>query len=252
MHPVLLRWGRVTLHAYGVLLAIAVFAAARLAARRAPRVGATASQVMDVCLWGVLGGLLGARLVYVVQHWPFYAATPWEIVRLDHGGLVFYGGLLGGLAAALVVVRRVGLPGWRTLDLLVPSVVLAQGIGRLGCFLNGCCYGTPTTRPWAVRFPGESVARHPTQLYESAALLVLAGALLWCARQPLRLKPGVLTGWYLVSYGVWRFGVEFVRGDNAPVAGALTFSQVVSIPLVLLGVWLLWRRRGRAPATRSL
>lgn len=241
MHPVLWSWGPVTLYTYGALLAIAVMAALQVAVRRADRAGVPADRVVDLGLIILVGGIIGARAVYVAQHWPIYAETPWEILRLDHGGLVYYGGVFGGAAAALVAIRRWRSPLWATLDLFVPSVALAQGIGRLGCFFNGCCYGVPTTRPWGVRFPGELVARHPTQLYESAALLLLTGALLWRARR--HVVPGTQVAWYLIGYGAWRFTVEFLRGDNLPVLGILTFSQVVSVPLVIVGAWLLWRSR---------
>ncbi|OGX38143.1 MAG: prolipoprotein diacylglyceryl transferase [Omnitrophica WOR_2 bacterium RIFCSPHIGHO2_02_FULL_68_15] len=238
MYPVLWSWGPVTIHTYGVLLAAAVLIAAQMAARRAGRIGATPTQVMDLSLWSVVGGLAGGRLVYVAQHWPFYRAQPWEILRLDHGGLVFYGGLLGGVATALWLARRQRLPVLPTMDLLVPSVALAQAIGRLGCFFNGCCYGRPTTGWWGVLFPGEALARHPTQLYESAALLLLAAALFQRARTPV--AAGTQLAWYAVGYGAWRFAVEFLRGDNPLVLGPLTFSQVVSIPLIAAA--LLWLR----------
>ena len=255
MHPILWSWGPITLYSYGAALAIAVLLAARLAARRASTIGATPTQIVDLVLWIMLGGIVGARLVYVAQQWPIYAADLFEILRLDHGGLVFYGGLAGGTLTALLVIRRMRLSAWRTLDLLMPAVALGQAIGRIGCFLNGCCYGEPTTAPWGVRFPGEAFARHPTQLYESAALFLLAGLLLRRAR-PVRhpaargamshgarrpAAPGTILAWYLIGYGAWRFAVEFLRGDNPSWLWGLTFSQVVSVPLVLLGLW--WLRR---------
>ena len=246
MHPVLWSWGPVTLYTYGVMLAIAVLVAIQLAMHRAAGAHLPPDRIVDLCLITLLGGIVGARAVYVAQQWPLYAEAPLEILRLDHGGLVYYGGLFGGTVAALLAIARWRWPLWATLDLLVPSVALAQGIGRLGCFFNGCCYGVPTTLPWGVRFPGEMVARHPTQLYESAALILLTGALLWRGRRAV--APGTQLAWYLIGYGAWRFLVECLRGDNPPVAGGLTFSQVVSIPLVMLGVWLLWRRRAAAPA----
>lgn len=245
MHPVLWSWGPLTIHTYGVLLALAVLVAGRLAARQAPRVGAAPAQLVDLFVWSVAGGLLGARLVYIAQNWPLYRAQPWEMFRLDHGGLVFYGGLVGGIATTLLLARRMRLPVMPTLDLLIPYVAVAQGIGRLGCFFNGCCYGRPTTAPWGVVFPGAAIARHPTQLYESAAIFLLAAALLRRVRHPV--APGTQLAWYAVGYGAWRLTVEFLRGDNPPVLGPLTFSQVVSLPLVVFGLWLLRRR----PAERS-
>ncbi len=246
MHPVLWSWGPVTLYTYGALLAIGVMAALQLAVWRAPRAGVPSDRIVDLGLVILIGGIIGARAVYVAQHWPTYAEAPWEILRLDHGGLVYYGGFFGGAVAALLMIRRLRWPVWATLDLLVPSVALAQGIGRLGCFFNGCCYGISTTCLWGVRFPGEVVARHPTQLYEAAVLFILVGVLLWRARRLC--IPGTQVAWYLIGYGAWRFAIEFLRGDNPPVLGIFTFSQVVSVPLVILGAWLLWRRRAIAPS----
>lgn len=240
MHPVLWSWGPLTIHTYGVLLALAVLVASQLAARQAPRVGAAPAQLLDLCIWSVVGGLAGGRLVYLAQNWPLYRAHPWEIIRLDHGGLVFYGGLIGGVVTAVLLVRRWRWPVVPTLDLLIPYVAIAQAVGRLGCFFNGCCYGRPTTGPWGVLFPGEALARHPTQLYESAALLVLAAALLRRARQPI--AAGTQLAWYGVGYGAWRFAVEFLRGDNPGVLGPLTFSQVVGLPLIVVSLWWLCTR----------
>ena len=238
MHPILFHWGPVTLYSYGVLLALGVLLAVRLASRRAGALGTTPARTADFVIWVVLGGLLGARVVYVLQNWPVYAGTPLEIFRLDHGGLVFYGGLLGGFVTAGLLIRRWRWPLVATLGFFIPYGALAQAIGRLGCFFNGCCYGKPTTLPWAVRFPGETVARHPTQLYEAAALFLLYGVL----RRVHATRPSAVIGIYFLGYGGWRFLIEFLRGDNPAVIGPLTFSQVVSVPCVLLGLWLISRR----------
>lgn len=238
MHPILFRWGPITIYSYGVLLALGVLLIVHRASRRAEALGTVPARITDFIIWGVLGGLAGARAVYVAQNWPSYAAAPLEIFRLDHGGLVFYGGLVSGLVTVVVLIRRWRWPLAATLSFFVPYVVLAQAIGRLGCFFNGCCYGKPTTWPWGIRFPGDAAARHPTQLYEAAALILLYGAL----RRAASARPSVILGIYGVGYGTWRFLVEFLRGDNPAVAGPLTFSQVVSIPCVVLGLWLIGRR----------
>ena len=227
MHPILWSWGGFSVYSYGVVLAIAVLLATTLALRRAGVIGVSPAQLMDLVIWSVAGGIVGARLVYVTQNWPLYRETPWEILRLDHGGLVFYGGLLGGLITAVALIRRMQWSLWPVVDLLVPYLALAQGIGRIGCFLNGCCYGRATTLPWGVRFPADAVARHPTQLYESAVLLMMA---LWLERRSRRpdkgrgaasdgrshrkVAPGSQLAWYVMLYGSWRFAVEWIRGDN--------------------------------------
>lgn len=239
MHPILFRIGPITVHTYGVLLAVAVWLAIARAARQAPRLGVAPGRLTDFCLWVVVGGLVGARLVYIAQHWPVYRDAPWEILRIDHGGLVFYGGLLGGVVTGAALKHRWRLPGWATADLLVPYLALAQALGRIGCFFNGCCYGRPTTGVWGVLFPGHALACHPTQLYEAAFLFLFSAWLIRRGRRPT--APGTQVGWYAVGYGAWRFAVEFLRGDNPAWLGPLTFSQVVSLPLMLAGIW--WLRR---------
>lgn len=239
MHPILFRLGPLTIHTYGVLLAIAVLVALQLAARQAPRIGLEPNRLIDFCLWMVVGGLLGARLVYILQNWPTYRDAPWELIRIDHGGLVFYGGLIGGVATGLALKRRWRMPGWATADLLLPYLALAQAIGRVGCFFNGCCYGEPTRGPLGVTFPGTDIARHPTQLYEAVFLFVFSTWLIRRGRGET--APGTQVGWYALGYGLWRFAVEFLRGDNPAWMGPFTFSQVISLPLAAFGAWLLLR-----------
>ena len=231
MHPVLWSWGPVTLYTYGVMLAIAVLAAMQLARRRAVAAQVPTDRIMDLCLITLLGGIVGARAVYVAQHWPLYAETPLEILRLDHGGLVYYGGLCGGTAAALLAIARWRWPFWATLDLLVPSVALAQGIGRLGCFFNGCCYGKRAYLPWAVRYPFLPYPVHPVQIYE-AVFNVTAFFFLLALHARKRFH-GETTIAYLIIYAVGRFFLEMYRGDNMPFLWGCTLPQVMSLGFVL-------------------
>lgn len=243
MHPVLFRIGPLSFYSYGLAIAVGFLCASALAARRARALGLDPARIQSVALTALAAGLIGGRLAYVLLNWELYRADPWEILRLDHGGLVFYGGLGAGLAAAVAAIRRARWALLPTVDLFIPPLVLAHAIGRIGCFLNGCCYGRFTDAPWGVVFPGEAFARHPTQLYESAALLLIfLGLKRLEARRP---APGAVLLVYGTSYGIWRFAVEFLRGDNPRLWLDLTLFQLASLAVVGLSLLLLLARRRR-------
>ncbi len=246
MHPILFRLGPLSFYSYGFMIAAGFWAASFLLSRRAVRLGWNPAHVQNVALAALLSGLIGARIFYIAIEWESFQFNLLEIFRLDHGGLVYFGGLVGGLAGGLLAARAVRLPLLKTVDLFMPPLVLAHAFGRVGCFLNGCCYGRYTTLPWGVKFPnlGEW-PRHPAQLYEAAFLLGLCVFLRRLeARDP---KPGTLLLVYGASYGLWRFLIEFLRGDNLPVAMNLTLFQWISLGLMAVCIPLLWlngRRTG--------
>ena len=162
------------------MMAIAFLAGLWTASRRGLRRGFTAEQVLDVGPWLILGAILGARIVYVTTYWreQFAGGPIWEIFMIQHGGLVFYGGLIGAALGGILYARIKKLPLWKLSDVLAPSIALGYVFGRIGCFLNGCCYGKACSLPWAVRFPADNPNHpptfpvHPTQIYD--ALLSLA------------------------------------------------------------------------------
>ena len=240
MHPILLKLGPFTLYSYGLMIALGFLAAVWDVGRRAVRAGLDRKRLQNLALTALLAGILGARVLYVLLNWSQYRGNGWEIFRLDHGGLVYYGGFVAGLAAVFWGARRSQFPLWKTIDLCVPPLVLAHAFGRIGCFLNGCCYGKPTQAPWAVAFPNECIPRHPAQLYESAFLLALFFLLGWLQRRDLR--PGTVLLVYGLAYGTWRFNVEFLRGDNPIVSGGLTLFQWLSLLLAGVCAWLLLQR----------
>jgi len=242
MHPVLWSFGPVHLYSYGMMLAIGFLAAMAVAERRAQAAGLDPHRIQTLGLLALAAGLLGARIGYVLLNLPLFLDHPGEIFRVDHGGLVFYAGFAAGIIAGILYILKAKLPLGVTLDLMIPSVVLAHAFGRVGCFLNGCCYGKPSSLPWAVVFPGDVVARHPTQLYEAAALVAIFFFLRRVARRSA--PPGTVVLVYGLAYGTWRFFVEFLRGDNPIVGGGLTMFQWWSIALVLVcGLILPFRRR---------
>lgn len=163
------------------------------------------------------------------------------------GGLTFYGGLLAAAPLGLWFARRKGLGVLRTGDLAAPALFLGLAIGRVGCFLNGCCYGAPTDGALGAAFPGLAQPRHPTQLYESAIALALFALLTWLARRPR--GDGAILGWGLLIYASLRPILELWRDDPRGGLGPLSTSQLLSLPLLAAGAWLVWRaRRSAAPS----
>ncbi len=243
MHPVLIRIGPITLYGYGLMIALGFLAAAWDLSRRASAAGLDRDRIQNLALAALLVGIVGGRALYVGLNWPQYRSNGWEIFRLDHGGLVFYGGFITGFAAVLWGIRRNRFPLWKTVDLFVPPLVLAHAFGRVGCFLNGCCYGKLASVPWAVAFPGEGIPRHPAQLYESAFLVFLF--FLLGSLQRRNPRPGTVLLVYGLAYGTWRFGIEFLRGDNPIMGGGLTLFQWISLPLAGICAWLLLLRTRR-------
>jgi phosphatidylglycerol:prolipoprotein diacylglycerol transferase len=241
--------GPVTLHTYGVLLALAFVAGLWVAARQARKEGLDGARVADMAVYVLIAGLIGAKLLLLGVEWRTYARSWKEIGSLVQSGGVFYGGLLGALPVAWWYMRRHKLPTWRTADALAPAVVLGQAIGRLGCFAAGCCYGRPADVPWAVTFRDPYTLRqvgtpldiplHPSQLYESLAALAIFGLLMWMSTR--KRFHGQIVMAYVGLYAVVRFVLEYFRGDEARgtlFGGALSTSQFIAV-LMVLGVLLL-------------
>jgi phosphatidylglycerol:prolipoprotein diacylglycerol transferase len=251
----------ITLHTYGLLLAIAFIAGLWVASREAKRQGLDAGRVTDMAIWVLIAGLIGAKVLLVLVDFHYYQRSPRELWSIFQSGGVFYGGLIGGALVAWWYARRHGLAGWSTADALAPGVVLGQAIGRLGCFAAGCCWGKPTSLPWAVTFTDVYASRavgtpmdtplHPSQLYESGAAFLIFAFLLWLL--PRKRFDGQVALAYVALYSAVRFGLEFLRGDperGSWFGGALSTSQVIAVVLLLGTAVLLPRlRRTRALAT---
>jgi phosphatidylglycerol:prolipoprotein diacylglycerol transferase len=252
MHPVLLKIGPLRIAAYGTMLAVAFGVGIWLARREARRLKMDPERVTDLGLVVLVCSVVLARLVYVALHWHYFAGHPGEIVQVWTGGLSFHGGLLGGVLGVGVYARLSKLGFWRLGEVCTPSIPLGYAITRMGCFLNGCCYGAPTSLPWALRFhlapdrPELTVPSHPAQLYASALSLVLFAALMRLRRRPH--ADGQLFAWYLMGYGLVRIVVEyFRRGVTAQVVWAgVTQAQLASVFLIVAGVLLsVWLGRGK-------
>jgi phosphatidylglycerol:prolipoprotein diacylglycerol transferase len=250
------------LHTYGLLVALAFLTALWLAARLARQAGLNADSVTNLGIYCALAAIAGAKLMMFLVDIPYYLEHPGEIFSLAtlQAGGVFYGGLLAALAVAWWYMRHAKLPPLKTADVFAPAIALGHGIGRLGCFTAGCCWGIECHRPWAVTFTNPAanqlvgvplnVPLHPTQLYEAAAEFAIFGVLWWRIRRPH--ATGSIIGLYLMLYSAARFIVEFFRFHEQGNlwGGPLDTSQWISLLLFALGLY--WLTRGtRRGATAS-
>lgn len=237
MRPILFHIGSLPVFAWGFMFMIAVSLATYLMLKRARREGFNPDHLLDLVLFSVIGGIVGARLFYVIFYDPVtYIREPLRIFMLQQGGMVFHGGLLGGVLAALLVIRKHRLPVWQAGDLVAPYLALAYGIVRIGCFLNGDSYGLPTDLPVGVVFPGvDDLPRHPTQLYASAAGFLMFGILL--RLRDRKVFPGQLFVQFLFLYVTYRTLVEALR-DNLRVLGPVTIAQVINLVILVIAIVL--------------
>ncbi len=261
MHPDLVSIGFLHVKTYGACMALGFLAAWQVVAWLCRRTGRDAEPLSNLLVLMMVTGIVGARAAYVVEHWSSeFAANPWQIVRVDQGGLMFYGGLILAMAAFLVWcrVRRERIVP--LIDLFAVVVPLGHAFGRIGCFFYGCCYGRLSEAACAVAFPRGSPAWHeqvraglvtsdaqcalpvlPTQLFEAAAVFALFCALLVLYRRFWKRAPGLVIGCYLAGYACIRFGIEVLRGDPRATVGPFSISQTISLALLLAGGALAFR-----------
>ncbi len=282
MHPELFRVPvpltdkSIPVASYGAMILLGFLLCLWLLRRRGAKRGLDPNALFDAATFMLLGGIIGARLFYVIEFWENFSQDPSTIIRLDLGGLSFFGGLMGGGAALLATILARGLPLMTTLDTAAGLVPLGHAFGRMGCFLNGCCFGRATSTCVGVRFPRilEEVSGHgqegshivgslpyqhhlaeglvtasdthslpvyPTQLFAVGYNLVIFGVLTYVWRH--RRRPGDV-GWaYLALYGTARFINEFFRGDHEPMplAGGLTLFQLLAGTAAVVGIAMLIR-----------
>jgi phosphatidylglycerol---prolipoprotein diacylglyceryl transferase len=259
VHPIAFNLGPLTIHWYGVLVALGFLAGLWTATRRAPRQGISGELVADLVVpWLLFGSMIGARVLYVVTYWrESFADQPWwEVFMIQRGGLVYYGGLIGAALACIAFAAFKRQPLWKLADVLAPSIPLGYVFGRLGCLMNGCCYGRACDLPWAIRFPEDNPSHppthlvHPTQIYDAVLSLGLYFGLAWLYRR--KKFDGQVFAAYLMCYAVTRSVVEVFRGDydEAHRHAGLTPAHLVSVGIFLAGVVLFSLLR-RAPTTRG-
>jgi phosphatidylglycerol:prolipoprotein diacylglycerol transferase len=234
--PVLFRIGSLDITSFGVMVALGALAGLAVFRRELARAGLP-DAALDAAVYGLVGGLLGAKLLYVFEHLrdeSFFA------LFLDRGGMSWFGGFVGGLLTGYATIRLKGWPVMAVLSAATPALAVGQLLGRIGCFLVGDDYGSPTSLPWGVAFPRglppTTDRVHPTQIYEAIFLGVLAWVLIRWRRQGVADR--TVLGRYLLIAGAFRFLLEFLR-VNTRVAGPLTVAHFFALAVALLGVAIL-------------
>jgi len=246
MFPEALQIGPLSLHTYGIMVALGILCGVLLAEFLWRRQGGEPGKVVDLSFMVVLSGLIGARIVFVLVNLDYYLGNPLEIIMIWKGGLVFFGALFGGILGLIAAVRLYQVPFWATMDAVAPGMAFGHALGRLGCFSAGCCFGEPTTAWWAVTFTDPrclatdvlNTPVHPVQLYSAFALLVLTAFLVW--KHSRKRFDGQILALYMGIYSVFRFAVEFFRSDyrgGVDFAGTfLSTSQIFALALLPVAV----------------
>jgi phosphatidylglycerol:prolipoprotein diacylglycerol transferase len=259
MYPELFRIGNFPINTYGLFLAVAFLCAILISVKLAARDGLPRERIYDLCLWMLLASLIGSKLLMLFTE-PEYRDHPLQLLSLDflRSGGVFYGGLIGAVLAGYFLMKHYRLPWWKTADACAPGIAIGNFFGRQGCFAAGCCWGKPTSLPWGVKFSelGHEITGvptdaylHPTQLYESFAMLLVFFFLLWLHKRKRFSGQVVLA--YALLYSTIRFAIEFVRDDpRGDILGltsltGLSTSQLISLVVGISALIVLLIRRRR-------
>lgn len=261
MFPQLFHLGKFFLPTYGLLVSTGVLIGIWVSVRNSVRLGYNGEKAWNLGILVVLCGIVGAKILYIINDWSHYSANPREIFSIDtlQAGGVFSGGFLAALVAAAWYVRRNHMPALGTCDAFAPGLALGHSIGRIGCFAAGCCYGKPTHHWWGVTFTNPlanaitgtplNTPLEPTQLLESAVELANFFILMWLLKR--RKFDGQVIGAFMFLYGIARFFLEFLRDDpgrGSVFGGAMTGTQLIAIGLVLGGGLIWWLRPGAKAA----
>lgn len=272
MLPILFEIGGFKVTSFGVLIALSFLAAGWLLARELKRQGQDPEAAWDLAGWAAICGILGAKFYYLILHFDETALDPWAAL-LSRSGLVWYGGLIGGSLGVLFRLHQLKLPLWKVADAVAPALALGYAIGRVGCFLVGDDYGSPSNAPWAVAFPqgappstagnlrafgvdvpatvpdSQVLAVHPTQLYEVGMTLIIL-ALLIKLRPRLAATPGQLFFVWLALAGVERFIVEIFRAKDDRLLGMFSVAQLISVLLIATAA-VFYANLRRAPVEKA-
>ena len=243
MFPVLFSIGPVTLHTYGLLIAIAIVVGILITVYIGKSYGMNPQQVIDMGFIMILAGIIGSRIAYVLINFSYYTAHPLDIFKIWQGGLVFSGGLIAVILVIAWHVRRNRYSIWQIGDIWSPAAAIGQGIGRIGCFMAGCCYGKPTDVPWAIVFTDPrsiandwlNVPLHPTQIYSSISSFIIFIVLMILNTK--KKFDGQVFLWFLILHSTGRLFVERYRGDDRGlVMNGWTTTQLLAILILMASV----------------
>ncbi|MFZ9594462.1 MAG: prolipoprotein diacylglyceryl transferase [Bdellovibrionia bacterium] len=242
MYPLLLQLGPISIHTYGFMIAVGFLASIHVAKRLSIRSHLNVDQVLDLAFYNLIVGLLGARLLFVITRFSYFANAPLDIFKIWEGGLVFLGGPLAVFPFMIFYAKKHRLNIWKVMDAMAPGLALGHAFGRFGCLAAGCCYGKPTGTSFGIRLNSELVDRslhgvllHPTQLYEAFSLFLLSAGLAYIFK--IKKFDGQVAFSYLLTYPVIRSVIEVFRGDlirGFIIDDVLSTSQFISL-LVFLG-----------------
>ena len=248
--PIIFEIGRFAVRWYGLLIASSVLIGLTLSQYLAKRRQVNPELLGDLAIWLVLFAIPAARIYYVLFEWQEYSQRPEDIIAIWKGGIAIHGAIIGGTLGTIIFARLNRTSLWQLLDLVVPSVILGQAIGRWGNFFNSEAFGKPTDLPWklyiAPRYRPLDLLNseyfHPTFLYESlwnlGVFAILLFVFFWCLKNRNRLKIGTLTGIYLIAYSLGRVWIEWLRTDSL-MLGPLKVAQVISLSAIALGCLIL-------------
>ncbi len=249
MKPILFSIGSFDIYGYGLMIAVGIMAAIILAEKRAPKLGLDGDHVFNIAMWGAGFGLLGAKILYWIVELPAILEDPSILLNLGHG-FVVYGGIIGGIFGGWLYCWRKKIRFLQYFDLVMPSVALGQGFGRIGCLLAGCCYGRETDSWFHIVFTESQIAPNgvpllPTQIISSGADFLHCLVLIWIAKRAK--GDGQVGGCYLIFYSIGRTLIELLRDDPRGAVGGLSTSQFISLFILLVGVAMvvICGRRGK-------
>lgn len=239
MKPELFEIFGFSVKGYGLMIAIGIIAAVLLLDRRAKLYGYDEDKIWNMTIITIIAGLIGGKVLFIITEFKEFIADPSLFANLGYG-FVIYGAIIGGAIAIWLYSFKRKWEPLRVLDLVAPSIALAQGFGRIGCLLAGCCYGAATSLPIGIEFENSpfvdaGVHRHPTQIYSSVFDFALAFFLMWYDKKKEH-KDGQITGLYFIIYSVGRFIVEFFRDDPRGSVGLLSTSQFIAMFTLVLGI----------------
>lgn len=235
MYPEICKIGPFTIYSYGVTLVFAFIVGAVLSALRAKKEDINPDTIFNLCFIVFISGVVGARIFYVIEHIGDYINNPLEIIMFQHGGLSWFGGLIMGLISGLLYLKNKNLNVYKVLDLIAPFAALAQAIGRIGCLLNGCCFGKEYSD--GIYFPVHNAVLIPVQIYASISLIFIFIILRFVQDRPH--KTGQIFFLYLLLYSLKRFFIEFWRADNEIIFFGLTLFQILCIIIFVLSAYRL-------------
>jgi len=225
MYPTICKIGPITIQSYGVMVAVAIIVCGFLMSRDAKKLSIKSDVIFDLIFWVVVGGIFGARIFYVLMNLGAYIMSPIEIIKIQNGGIAWQGGLIAGAIAGLLFVKKHKLDLLLMLDMSAPYLALGQSIGRIGCFLYGCCFGRPVT--WGIYFPVHGDYLHPTQLYSTFGLLLIFFVLKTIQKKTA--VKGQVFVYYLMLAAMLRFVIEFLRADHTAFIFGLSIFQMICL-----------------------